>query len=343
MILSTRGSTERVEREAVVTVEDGGEINERCARKFEVRVPASTSNLGAGFDCFGLALQLYLTVRATVLKGASEPCRVRSRGEGKQEDGALPRATDNLIFRAMRLAADRESLSLPPVRLAVHNEVPLGRGLGSSAAAIIAGLTLFSFVCDRELTDDTVLRYALEMEGHADNIAAALHGGWVVTCVKSDGNVLAVKRHWPPEIKVIVVSPHTSLKTTLARSALPHTVEREDAVHNLQRAALFGAALGTGAYDLLWEAMQDRLHQVHRQPFVSGLAEALATPRQPGLIGLALSGSGPSVIALACDHFVEIGETIADSFRRCGTETTVRLLEVDNDGRKMKRLKRKAL
>ena len=306
---------------------------------FEVRVPASTSNLGAGFDCFGLALELYLTVRATALPEAVEPCRVRSLGEGGHEAGR-ERATDNLIFQAMRLAAEREGLSLPPVRLAVHNQVPFGRGLGSSAAATVAGITLCASVCQREISDEAVLSYGLEMEGHADNITAALYGGFVVNCVQSNGKVIAVKRRWPPEIKVVVVSPHVSLKTALARNALPTTVEREDAVYNLQRASLFGAALEAGNYELLWEAMQDRLHQTYREPFVPGLSEALATPRQPGLMGLALSGSGPSVIALARDHFAEIGQTIAESFRRHGTETTVRLLQVDEQGRKMQVLKR---
>jgi homoserine kinase len=309
-------------------------IDDKRARTFEVCVPASTSNLGAGFDCFGLALQLYLTVRATVVPGASVPCRVRSRGEG---ESALPRTADNLIFRAMRLAAERAGLHLPPVRLAVHNAPPLGRGLGSSAAAIIAGITLCSLVCGREFSDETVLRYALEMEGHADNIAAAFYGGRVVTCLKPDGSVLVVKRRWPPEIKVIVVSPDAELKTEVARAALPRTVKLEDAVHNLQRAALFGAALDAKAYDLLWEAMQDRLHQSHRQSLVPGLAAALATQRQPGLVGLALSGAGPSVVALAHDHFALIGETIADHFRRHDTGATVRLLEVDDVGRRTSR------
>jgi homoserine kinase len=311
----------------------------RRGRAFEVRVPASTSNLGAGFDCFGLALELYLTVRATALPEASEPCRVRSLGEG-EITAARPRPANNLIFQAMRLAAERERLSLPPVRLAVHNQVPFGRGLGSSAAAIVAGITLCSALCHREIPDEAVLSYGLELEGHADNISAALYGGFVVNCVKPDRNVIAVKRCWPSEIKVIVVSPDVSLKTELARNALPRTVEREDAVYNLQRASLFGAALEAGDYDLLWEAMQDRLHQTYRESFVPGLGEALATPRQPGLLGLALSGSGPSVIALVRDHFAEIGETIADSFRRHGTETTVRLLQVENQGRKTQALKR---
>jgi homoserine kinase len=336
--LKDSGSKERAGRESdSATGDEVGAFGER-GRSFEVRVPASTSNLGAGFDCFGLALQLYLTVRARVVSKTSEPCRVRSRGGEGQSEAPLPRTADNLIYRAMSFAAEREGLSLPPVRLAVHNEVPLGRGLGSSAAAIVAGITLCSSVCERKISEEAALRYAFEMEGHADNVAAAIYGGLVVTCVKADGGVLAVKRRWPPELKVVVVSPHAPLKTALSRSALPREVHLEDAVHNLQRAALFGAALEAGEYDLLWEAMLDRLHQQYRQSFVPGLADALATPRQPGLVGLALSGSGPSVIALCCDRFSEIGETIADSFQRQGMRTTVRQLEVADEGRKIERL-----
>ncbi|MGH9882220.1 MAG: homoserine kinase [Pyrinomonadaceae bacterium] len=299
-----------------------------------VRVPASTSNLGPGFDCFSLALQLYLTVTATVVPDGSEPCTVSSAGEGEGDE--LPSTADNLIFRAMCFATEREGLQLPPIRLDVHNDVPLGRGLGSSAAAIVAGVTLGSLVCDRELSRETVLRYAFEMEGHADNVAAALYGGWVVTCVKPDGDVVALKRGWPPELKVIVVSPEVPLKTTDARSVLPSVVDRVDALYNLQRVALFGAALEARAYDHIWEAMQDRLHQPQRQFLVPGLSEILATPRQPGLVGLALSGSGPSVTALATDHVAAIGEMIANSFRRHGMGATVRVLEVDREGLKMK-------
>jgi homoserine kinase len=187
-------------------------------------------------------------------------------------------------------------------------------------------------ICHQELSAETVLRYALEMEGHADNVAAAYHGGWVVSCVKPDGSVLTVKRRWPDDLKVIVISPEAVLKTSETRHALPATVERDDVVHNLQRVALFGAAVESGAYDLLWDAMQDRIHQPFRRSLVPGLAEALATKRQPGLVGVALSGSGPSVIAFALDHLPEIGETIANSFRSHGMPATVRILDVDREG-----------
>jgi homoserine kinase len=299
-------------------------------RSFSVRVPASTANLGAGFDCIGLALKLYLTVSVRIVPEVSLGCGVQISGEGS--DG-LPSNEDNLILRSMHFTAEREGLTLPPMELNVKNELPLARGLGSSATAVVAGITLASLVCDRELSSETVLRYAVEMEGHADNVAAAYLGGMVVSCVKPDGNVLAVKRSWPSDLKVVVVSPEAFLKTAETRSVLPDRVRREDAVFNLQRVALFVAALEAGAYDNLWDAMQDRLHQVHRQLLVPGLAEALATPPQPGLVGIALSGSGPSVVALARDRSGDIGESIAENFRRRDVPAKVRVLEVDHEGR----------
>lgn len=306
------------------------ELTAGHARSLEVCVPASTSNLGAGFDCFGLALPLYLTVRATVAPEFAGTCHIRiSKSEGSE---LLPRTTDNLIFRAMRFTAARLGQRLPPVRLAVHNEIPLGGGLGSSAAAIVAGVALGQYVCGGDISDEIILRYATEMEGHADNVAPSLYGGWAITCIREDGGVLAIKRRWPPEIKIIAVTPHVPLDTAHARALLPDTVSRADAVHNLQRTALFTAAIDERNYDLVWEAMQDRLHQEHRQALLPGLAGALATPRLPGLIGLALSGAGPTILALALDHFDEIGETVASHFHQHNIKTIVRLLEVDNEG-----------
>jgi len=121
---------------------------------------------------------------------------------------------------------------------------------------------------------------------HADNVAAALLGGLVINCIKVDGSVLALKRLWPAGIKAVVVSPHLAVDTKHARFILPKSARLSDVVHNLQRVALFGAALERQAYDLFWEAMQDRLHQKHRAKLVPGLSQALATPRAPGLLGL---------------------------------------------------------
>lgn len=296
----------------------------------EVRVPASTSNLGPGFDCFGLALKLYLSVIATSVPDASEPCRVTTTGA--KENEALPRNSVNLIYRAMSFAAGREGTSLPPVDLAVHNEIPLASGLGSSAAAIVAGIKLSALLTGKAIRDQSILNYATEFEGHPDNVAASLFGGFLVSCIRSDGTVLSTKLDWPAQIRVVVVSPHSQLPTHVARAALPRTVTRIDAVHNLQRSALFTAALAQHRYDILWEAMRDRLHQPHRESLVPGLAEALALPRMPGLLGIALSGAGPSIVALVDDNDQEIGVRIASCFEARNIESTIRTVEVENEG-----------
>src|SRR5574338_413376 len=245
-------------------------------RTHEVRVPASTSNLGPGFDCFGLALKLYLTVSATAVPNASEPCRVTTTGA--KENEALPRNAVNLIYRAMSFVARREGVSLPPVELTVHNEIPLA------------------------------------------------------SCLRRDGTVLSTKFDWPAQVRVVVVSPHSQLPTHVARAALPRTISRIDAVHNLQRTAVFTAAIAQQRYDLLWEAMHDRLHQPYRESLVPGLAEALKLPCLPGVLGIALSGAGPSIVALVDDNEDEIGARIASCFAARNIESTTRTLDVDNEG-----------
>ena len=299
-------------------------------KSFAVKVPASTSNLGPGFDCFGLALKLYLNVNATALTDSTEPCRVTTTGA--KENEALPRNAVNLIYRAMSFAARREGFSLPPVELTVLNEIPLASGLGSSAAAIVAGIKLSSSLTGKPISDQTILNYATEFEGHPDNVAASLYGGFVASCIRNDGTALSVKFDWPARIRVVVVSPHSQLPTHVARAALPRTVTRIDAVHNLQRTALFTAAIAQQRYDLLWEAMRDRLHQPQRESLVPGLAEALALSAMPGLLGIALSGAGPSIFALVDDNDDEIGARIAKCFKAHNIESTVRILEADNEG-----------
>jgi len=301
---------------------------------FEVRVPASTANLGSGFDCLGLALDLYLTARVTVSPDSAAGSTARSRGV--PGSAGLPTSPqENLILRAMKHAADRAGAILPPVRLAVQNEIPIAGGLGSSAAAIVAGIALGYAVCGKKFTEDAALRCATWFESHVDNIGAALLGQLVVSMVRSDGSVVALRRSWPAEVRVVAVTPEITLKTDASRAALPKSVSHADAVFNLQRSALFLAALDARRYDLLADAMQDRLHQSYRMGLIPGLAEVLAMPRIPGMLAVALSGSGPTVIALATENFAEIGATIASYFKSNGLPATIRDLSVAEEGMRL--------
>lgn len=299
----------------------------------KIQVPASTSNLGSGFDCFGLALKLYLTVEATVVTDSYEPCRVTTTGA--KENESLPRNTTNLIYRAMAFAARREHLTLPPLELLVHNEIPLASGLGGSAAAIVAGIKLCSLLTGQNLSDQAVQDYATEFEGHPDNVAASLYGGFVIGCVREDRTVVTARFDWPAEVRAVVVSPHSQLPTHVARAALPRTVTRANAVHNLQRSALFTAAVAQKRYELFWDAMQDQLHQPQRESLVPGLAEALALPRMAGLLAIALSGAGPSIIALVTDREDEIGARLTNCFHAHKIDSNVRVLEIDNEGSRL--------
>jgi homoserine kinase len=304
--------------------------NNKKISAFEVCLPASTSNLGAGFDCFALALNLYLTIRATTNPQGKDACRVRTTGP--RENATLPNNATNLIYRAMSYAAKREDFTLPPVDLIVHNEIPLASGLGSSGAAIVGGIKLSGLLTGKELTDEKIQTYATEFEGHPDNVGAALYGGFVTNCVTSNGEVLSIKAEWPRDLQIVVVSPRSQLSTLTARAQLPRSVSRADAVYNVQRAALFASALVNRRYELLWEAMRDRLHQPARGSLVPGLREALALPRRPGLYGIALSGAGPSILALVKDRPKEMGVEIANCFEAQKIRSTIRVLEADNNG-----------
>lgn len=300
-------------------------------RSIEIRVPASTANLGAGFDCFGLALNLFLTVRAFILKGTGARSVVETTGV-RGSDGLPSAPEENLIFRSMRMCAHREGFALPAARLVVHNAIPVASGLGSSAAAIAAGVVLAPRLAGRKISPQAALRYAAEVEGHADNVSAALLGGLVVSCVRQDGSVAAVRRPWPKAIRIVAVTPDFTLETSKARAALPVTVDRGDAVHNLQRSALLLAALAAGKYGLIWDALQDRLHQPYRAPLIPGLADILTIPRSAGLLGIALSGAGPTVIAPATGNFTRIGQKIAAHFKTSGIAAEIRFLRAVEKG-----------
>jgi len=257
-------------------------------------------------------------------------------GEGS---GSLRDVTeDNLIFRAMRYAADAEEIDLRPARILVQNDIPLARGLGSSGAAIIAGLSVFEAVSGIFLPPGKLLAYATQIEGHSDNVSAALLGSFVVSCLTADGGVVAQRLEWPDTIRAVVVIPDLKVRTEQARAVLPDQVAYRDVVFNIQRSSLMVAAIGSGRLDSMREAMRDRLHQPYRAELVPGLARILEMDGQelicaPGYLGIALSGSGPTVIALATGDFDRIAGLIESGFRETGVECRHIILPIDVDGR----------
>ncbi|MEW6129337.1 MAG: homoserine kinase [Acidobacteriota bacterium] len=292
-----------------------------------IRVPSSTSNLGSGFDSLGLALQFYLTLDVE----PAEEMTFTFSGEGAAELNAS--TEDNLIFQAMKFIAAREGVELRPARFHVTNEIPLARGLGSSAAAIIAGFSAFEVVTGVQLSQQKLMDYATEMEHHSDNVTAALLGAFVVSSVDERGKVFAAKVDFPEAVRAIVVIPNFKVRTEEARRVVPLNLSREDAVFNIQRAAMFVASVAARRYDLFREAMRDRLHQPYRAPLVPGLAEILNLENVEGLLGVALSGSGPTVFALANDDFEGVKQALVAVFASRGIECKAHIVAVDTTGR----------
>jgi homoserine kinase len=238
--------------------------------------------------------------------------------------GGPPLVGENRIDRAFRLGLERFGGTPPGLVVEVRTDIPMRAGLGSSAAATVAGLRLYEAVTAPRQTSE-LLGLATEIEGHPDNASAALLGGLALSCQFSDGRVEARAWPWPDDLKLVVGTPEAQLETATARKILPQTVSLRDAVFNLQRALLLVRALDTGQFADLREALGDRWHQPTRQTFVPGLAEAL-TIDHPSVLGACLSGSGPSIALLARDRHPEAAGLLADIYKHLGVAYTIRTL-----------------
>ncbi len=294
-------------------------------KRFRVRVPASTSNLGSGFDTVSAALRLYLTVDVEVEEGS----RIRWLTPWPEEE-------DNLVDCALRAALGHLGIKPPGLSLAMRNPIPLKRGLGSSGAAIIAGIKIAERLAGESLSPDECLRLAYPLEGHPDNLAASLLGGWVLSRIES-GEVRCEQIEARLKCRFVIAVPEITVSTRRAREILPQSYSLEDAVYNLQRCALLVHALYVDRPQLLKEALQDRLHQPYRQGLVPGLSELLARRNLPGeldqqLLGVALSGSGSAVAALVAGSGEAIGAWMLSVLSESGTRGEVMNLDLDSEG-----------
>lgn len=295
------------------------------ADRVAVRVPATTANLGPGFDALGLALQLYNRLEVERIPAGLE---IRARGEGAER---LPADATNLTYRAFCRVFECHGQPAPPVRMVGEIQVPLSRGLGSSAAAVVGGLIAGNALAGSPLSTEALLRLATELEGHPDNVAPALMGGFTVACLSESG--IAWTRLPPPAgLQAVLAIPEREVPTAQARAVLPEVVPRRDAVLNVGRTALLVAAIATGELALLPAAMRDCLHEPYRAPLIPGMQEALAAAREAGALGAALSGAGSTLLALATEQFEAIGAAMRAALARHGLESRVLTLAPDTEG-----------
>jgi len=291
-----------------------------------VRVPATSANLGPGFDALGLALRLYNTLE---LWDADAPV-IEVEGEGA---AALPRDPSHLAYRAARAVVERAGRAArrpapQAFGLRQRNHIPLTRGLGSSAAAIVGGAVAANARLGGPLDAQALLDLAAELEGHPDNVAPALLGGFVVCATTPSG--VRWLRLASPSLAAVLAVPDCAVSTVEARRLLPAEVPFADAVFNVSRTALLVGALGAGRTDLLAEATEDRLHQPYRAALVPGLAQVLAAARRAGAWGAVLSGSGPAVLAFG--DAAGIGAAMAEAFRAAGVGCRTLDVQIDTEG-----------
>ncbi len=291
-----------------------------------VIVPATTANLGPGFDTMGLALDMYTEV---IMEAGGEGIRIISEGEGSEE---LSNSEDNLIYKCAKKLFDSVEYEPKGLSVRIINGIPLSRGLGSSASAIIAGLLAAREISAANISDYELLKMATEVEGHPDNVAPALFGGFVLSRMEGK-EIIYRKVDVDDKLLAVVAIPEFELPTEKSRAILPRTVSREDAIFNIGNASLLVYSLLMKDYSLLRKAMNDRLHEPYRIPLVPGLEEVKRKALGAGAFSAALSGAGPTVIAFADEHSSEsVRSAMEEGFRSAGIDSDVRILNLQNKG-----------
>ncbi len=310
-------------------------------RKVTVRVPATTANLGPGYDCMGMALGF----SSSLTIERSDVFAIEIRGAGAK---SLSKGQDNLVYRSA-LAVYKAIKRAPPVmRLRCVNAIPLNRGLGSSSAAIVSGLVAANALEGSPLANDALLQLATEIEGHPDNVAPALLGGLQIVVKDGDpslvfsplrgerrigkGRVVSTASPVKRGLKAVVFIPDLEVATEKARAILPPNVSRSDAVFNAGRTALLASAFAQGKWDLLRIATQDRLHQLQRQSLMPHMAPLMKAAVAAGAHGAFLSGAGPSILALASGDTARIEGAMAKAARKEGVSGRSRTVAVAVQG-----------
>lgn len=291
-----------------------------------VKVPASSANLGAGFDCMGVALKLYNIIEVDEIESGLEIT-------SNPDDQAIAKDKNNLVYMAMKTVFDEVGWYPKGLKINLINEIPLTRGLGSSAACISGGIYAANLLCGGKLSEEEMIFLAAKMEGHPDNSTPAMIGG-LVFAVLEENKVNYLKFVVPSRLKFAVFIPDFQLSTEYARNILPKSIDFKDAVFNVGRAALFASAITTGNYDLLPYATQDRLHQPYRKNLIPDFDKIIDISLESGAKGAFLSGAGPSIIAIIDENYDGFESEIRAKLKFVNLQANwdFMLLEADNSG-----------
>lgn len=290
----------------------------------KVKVPASSANMGAGFDTLGVAVSLYSRLEVEETESGLVI-------ETKNAGGYVPTDKNNLVYRAMQTLFDEAGYTPKGLIIRQNSDIPMTRGLGSSSGCIIGGMLAANVISGRKLSYGDILDLAAGMEGHPDNVAPALYGGMCVS-LPNNGHVITRSIKLDPKIKFAVMVPDFFVATKKSRGVLPDNVPRGDASYNIQRASMFVYAMEHGDMELLRYAVSDRLHQDYRKCYIDGFDGIVKHSYECGARATYLSGSGPTIVSVIDSGYNEFTELMHDYFKANKHEWMCKVLDVDNVG-----------
>lgn len=306
--------------------------------KVSVKVPATTANFGSGFDCFGMALPIYnvITIEETVLPGTGVEINVISETDDDDEFAIehIPKDENNIIYKAVELLYNSIGQSPSELKINIKSQIPIAKGLGSSASIIVGGLMAANELLGHPADEAALLSIATEVEGHPDNVTPAIVGGLVITSLEDDGSIVYRKLPWPEEWHLTLCIPDYELATDISRSVLPKEVPMKDATFNTRRTAMFIEAVHTKDAELMKLALQDKLHQPYRTKLVPGLQDIMDNLRhEENVIGCVLSGAGPSMLIISQrNNLDKIKSIVSETWSDYNVKTDIRTVKVENNG-----------
>ena len=297
---------------------------------YTVSVPATTGNLGPGFDCLGAALSLYNRFSFA----PADQLQITAVGDGAEQ---VERDEKNLVYQGVAKVYGKLGKAIPPFALHIETNIPLSRGLGSSATAIVGGIFGGNLLAGSPLSPKELLYLAIEMEGHPDNVAPAVLGGCQLMADSPDGDWLFCPLQWHSSLAVVVAIPDFELSTAKARQVLPKAVSMHDAVFNASHLALLTHALQNGDRAWLRGGLQDRLHQPYRQSLITGMAAVEAAALRAGAYGMVISGAGPTLLAVVPQsHTAQVAQAMQSAWQDLGITSRALPLAIANDGTTVK-------
>lgn len=306
--------------------------------KVSVKVPASSANIGPGFDCLGFALPIYntITIEETVLPGTGIEINMMSEEESIDEMvfDSIPKDENNIVYKAVEMLYNSIGQEPSELRINIQAQIPIARGLGSSSSIVVGGLLAANKLLNFPADETALLAIATEVEGHPDNVAPAILGGFVLATQEDDGTITYCKLHWPEEWDISVCIPDFELSTEIARSVLPKEVPMQDAIFNTKHLAMLIEAVNTKDEKLMKAAMKDRLHQPYREKLVPGMKEIMeAFKHEDGVLGCVLSGAGPSLLIISHKYDLDkIKSVVKDIWEKQNIKADVRSMKVEEQG-----------